>query len=104
MRTRSSILGTELHSDREPEVFGARVAIQGTFPPEELFPAFVLCLPSGIAVIYPQDSRNDYVVVCDGVLYKPGAMGEEFLRRANGQRGESEGLDPVLSYLVRESA
>ena len=96
MRTRSAVLGAELHADREPEVSGARITIQGTFPPEELFPAFVLCLPTGEAVIHSKNSGDDYIVVRDGVLYKPGAMGQILLRGANGFRGESKGLNPVL--------
>src|SRR5678816_3874363 len=103
MRTRSPLLGTELHSDREPEVSGARITIQGTFPSEELFPAFVCCLPNRTAAIYPKNSGDDYFLVCDGVLYESRPMDEEFLRRADRFRGEGKGFNQVLSDTLRES-
>ena len=104
MRIRSSLLGAELHADREPEVSGARITIQGTFPPEELFPAFVLCVPERCALICPENEGDAYFLVRDGVLYEQGAMEEVVLCGTDGQRGESKGLDQVLPDTVRESA
>jgi len=93
-----------MHTDREPEVPGARITIQGTFPPEELFPAFVCCFPGSVTLICPKDTRNAHFVVRDGLLHQQGTVGEEFLCCTDRFRREGQRFNPLLPNSLRESA